>query len=99
VEQGTRSIAKNAEKQIALNRALHTNTQVIKTKHPPKNNKSGVKGVWWNEQRSKWEAYIQVHGSKIHLGRYDKREDALKARLVAEEKYFEPLLEQVLEEN
>jgi hypothetical protein len=97
VEQGARSIAKNAEKQMALNVALHTNTQVIKTKKPPKNNKSGVKGVRFNEKRQKWEAYIQVHGSKIHLGRWDKREDAVKARLLAEEKYFEPLLEQIPE--
>ena len=94
VKQGTRSIGKNSEKQITLNRELKTNTQVIKTKTPPKNNTSGAKGIRWDEKRGKWEAYIQVHGKRIFLGRYGKREDALKARLVAEETYFEPLLKE-----
>lgn len=94
-EWGAQSIAEHSKAQIELNRRLHTNTQVIRTKTPPKNNRSGMKGIWWNEKRGQWEAFIQVHGSKIHLGRYAKREDAVKARLVAEEKYFEPLLAEV----
>ncbi len=92
VKQGERSIAENAKKQIELNVALNTNTQVIKTKTPPKNNKSGQKGVWWDERRGKWCAYIQIHGKRVFLGRYEKKEDAVNARMVAEEKYFAPLL-------
>lgn len=92
VKQGTRSIGKNAEKQITINKVLKTNIQVIKTKTPPKNNKSGSKGVRWDESRQRWEAYIQVHGKRKYLGRYIAKEDAIAARREAEELYFEPLL-------
>ena len=88
VKQGKKSIGKNAEQQLTINRELKTNIQVIKTKTPPKNNKSGVKGVRWDESRQKWQAYIQVQGQKKYLGRYTKKEDAVKARQVAEELYF-----------
>ena len=98
-KQGAQSIGENSKKQVELNKALNTNTQVIKTKTPPKNNKSGQKGVRWNEGRGLWEAYIQIHGKKKHLGRYAKKEDAVKARLVAEELYFEPILEEIENER
>lgn len=51
-------------------------------------NKSGCTGVWWNEQRQKWEAYIKAGRKKIHLGRFNDFDDAVKARKIAEEKYF-----------
>lgn len=92
VKQGIQSIGKNAEKQITINKAMKTNIQVIKTKTPPKNNKSGMKGIWWDESRQMWQAYIQLHGKRKHLGRYVKKEDAIAARREAEELYFEPLL-------
>lgn len=89
---GTRTVAKNSEKQRGVNRAYWTNFQVIESERLPKNNKSGHKGVWWDKNREMWCAYIQVHGSKVHLGRYHKYEDAVAARKEAEEKYFDPLI-------
>lgn len=91
-EVGTRTVAKNSEVQIQTNRAYRTNFQVIESKTPPRNNKSGHKGVWWNEKRGMWEAYIQIHGKRKNLGRYYRKEEAIAARVAAEEEYFEPLI-------
>ncbi|EAE3145070.1 AP2 domain-containing protein, partial [Listeria monocytogenes] len=56
-------------------------------------NKSGIKGVRWNEGRKKWEASITFKRNHHFLGRFTKKEDAIKARLEAEEKYFKPIIE------
>lgn len=71
---------------------FRTNFHVIESKNLPKNNRSGHKGVSWDKTRELWSAYINVHGRKIHLGRYARIEDAIAARVEAEEKYFEPLI-------
>jgi hypothetical protein len=36
-------------------------------------------GVYWKKQSQKWTAQILVKGKKIHLGYYDKAEDAALA--------------------
>ena len=43
--------------------------------------------------KDKYRARIQVHGKSIHLGYFNKLEDAIKARKDAEEKYFKPILD------
>lgn len=45
-------------------------------------------GVSWDKSRSKWAAYITVDQKKISLGRHSKIDDAVKARLDAEARYF-----------
>lgn len=95
---GTRTVAKNSEEQVRMNKLYRTNFQVIQSEKPPKNNHSGHKGVSWDKSRSMWSAYIQVHGKKIHLGRFYKKEDAIKRRIAAEEEYFLPLIEKRYEE-
>lgn len=52
------------------------------------NNTSGVTGVYWRKNRDRWVADIMVNYKNIHLGSYDKFEDAVKARKEAEDKYF-----------
>ena len=52
------------------------------------NNTSGYKGVTWDKSKNKWTAQITVNYKNIHLGRYDKIEDAIKERQKAEIKYF-----------
>jgi len=52
-----------------------------------KNNKSGYNGVEWYKNR--WVANIKVNYKKIYLGRYEKLEEAVKARKKAEEVYLE----------
>lgn len=59
-----------------MNRSLHSN------------NTSGVTGVSWYKQISKWCATIKINGKQKHLGAYVNFEDAKRARLQAEEKYY-----------
>lgn len=51
-------------------------------------NTSGVTGVGWVKSKQQWRARITVEYKEIHLGYFDKFEDAAKARKDAEEKYF-----------
>ena len=57
------------------------------------NNTSGHKGVCWVKQSKKWKAYINFQGQRVNLGYFENKEDAIKARLKAEEEYFVPILE------
>lgn len=45
-----------------------------------KNNKSGVVGVCFAKSMNKWHAYMHVNGKANHLGYFDNKEDAIKAR-------------------
>lgn len=51
-----------------------------------KSSKTGIRGI--EKLYNKFYAYIGVDGKKIHLGGYNNIEDAIKARLDAEIKYF-----------
>lgn len=51
----------------------------------PKNNTSGVKGVYWGQK--KWRAQISIARKCIPLGGYDNIEDAAKAVEEARTKY------------
>lgn len=53
-----------------------------------KNNSSGVTGISIHKQTGKWRARIMVDYKEINLGLFDNKEDAIKARLQAEIKYF-----------
>lgn len=44
-----------------------------------KNNKSGIKGVSWDNTRNKWRATCSVSGVRSNLGYYDTIEQASKA--------------------
>lgn len=52
------------------------------------NNTSGHTGVSWHKQMNKWVARIVVNYNEIILGYFDKKEDAVRVRKEAEEKYF-----------
>jgi hypothetical protein len=51
-------------------------------------NTSGYKGVSWKKDKKKWKAYITIGHKQIHLGYFDNKDDAVKARLEAEREYF-----------
>ena len=53
-----------------------------------KNNTSGVTGVSYNKEICKWVSYIHVNNKRITLGYFSDFDEAVKARLKAEEKYF-----------
>lgn len=42
-------------------------------------NKSGVKGIWWNEKQGSWMAYIGVSGVRRHLGYFKEKQEAATA--------------------
>lgn len=92
---GNKTITENSKKQIELNKTYNTNFQVITQDKPPINNTSGVKGISWNKSKELWEVYIGIHGKRIHLGRYENFEEAVKVRKRAEEEYYQPLIEQI----
>jgi len=51
-------------------------------------NISGVTGVGFTKRENRWRARIFVDGKEKGLGYYKNKEDAIKARLKAEKKYF-----------
>lgn len=51
-------------------------------------NTSGRTGVYWNEGKKKWQAFITVNNKSMYLMRSDSFEEAVKAREEAELKYF-----------
>jgi hypothetical protein len=93
-ETGKKTIYKNMSRQVEVNVAFNTNFQVIENDKLPKNNTSGHKGIWWDKNRKMWQAYIGIHGKRIHLGRFYEIEDAIKARKRAEEEYYSPIIEE-----
>lgn len=52
------------------------------------NNKTGVKGVYFDNKRNKYVANIKVNYKGIFLGRFDTLEEAQKIRKEAEIKYW-----------
>lgn len=75
-------------------RNLRVTTQQINTinRGIGKNNTSGIKGVHRRKDTGRWSATITLNHKTIYLGCYDTLKDADNARKIAEEKYFEPLL-------
>jgi hypothetical protein len=51
---------------------------------PSRANKSGVKGVCWDNTRGLWRSYIGGSRNRTDLGRYKSFEDAVIARKEAE---------------
>lgn len=81
----------NADKNIKDN----TNIALISRETPIKSNTSGVTGVRWDKSRNKWVASIIFKKKTYYLGRYKNKEDAIKARKEAEEKYFKSFLDNI----
>lgn len=52
------------------------------------NNTSGVTGVSLDKRSNKWIAYITLNRKHHYLGSFHQKEDAVRARKQAEEKYF-----------
>jgi hypothetical protein len=54
-----------------------------------KSNKSGAVGVNWHKSAKKWQARaVNGEGVRVDLGRFDKIEDAIKARNDAEKEFL-----------
>ncbi len=48
-----------------------------------RNNTSGIKGVSWNKEMSKWVAQITIDGRQTYLGLFDDKHEAGEAYLQA----------------
>jgi len=62
-------------------------------------NTSGVVGVELIKSTGKWKASITFHKKRIHLGVFKNKEDAIKIRKEAEEKYFGEYRKDANDEN
>lgn len=58
------------------------------------NNKSGHRGVFWEEKTKRWRAGIGFQGKKYFIGRFKNVEDAIKARKEFEDRFFAPILKE-----
>lgn len=73
------------------NLRLVSRIENLRNKGMYKCNTSGVTGVVFNKQRSKWAANIRINGKLKHLGYHVEFEEACKARYSAERLYgFSP---------
>ena len=54
----------------------------------PINNKSGCRGVGYDKSCKLWKAKIQYNRKLKYLGGFKTKEEAIKARKEAEQKYF-----------
>jgi hypothetical protein len=54
----------------------------------PSNNTSGVIGVGWHKSVCRWIARISYNNTNINIGSFINKQDAIKARLKAEVKYY-----------
>lgn len=71
----------------------------IQRKELNSNNTSGFRGVSYRKDRGKYRAYIKFQKKDIFLGNFDRMEDAIEARLIAEKEYFGEVLERRQYEN
>jgi group I intron endonuclease len=88
------SAAGTGRKMSQIVRALlHTDAAKRKrnisiSKKQKRTNTSGCVGVSFDVSRMQWSAKIMVSRRTINLGRFDLKDDAIAARMAAEEKYL-----------
>ena len=70
------------------NLRLGTQEQNSYNQKTPKNNNSGVKGVYYYKKNKKWGVKIRINGSYTFLGLFENFEDAVKVRKEAEDLYY-----------
>ena len=61
--------------------------QNMANRGPQTNNKSGYKGVWWDNTNKRWKSYIHVRKRRICLGTFKNLEDAVEAYKIAAVQY------------
>ena len=79
---------KNPLNNTTENLIPKTHMQNMQNQSKRSDNTSGSVGVSFHKYTGKWAAYITVNQKRIYLGEYTHKEDAIKARKEAEEKYF-----------
>jgi hypothetical protein len=69
-------------------RACSNSQNIANRNGPPSNNKSGLRGVWWDKTRRLWRAGIQVNMKTIDLGRFEEKTSAASAYRLANRQHF-----------
>ena len=64
-----------------------TQSQNCQNRKLPKNNTSGIKGVYWHKGIQKWAAYITANNNRIHLGCFNEINNAQIVIIEARKKY------------
>ena len=77
VDHANRNTCDNTRENLRL----CTKSQNAMNSKARKDNFSGYKGVSWKKDKKKWKAYLSVNGKQIHLGYFDRLEDAVEARV------------------
>lgn len=52
------------------------------------NSSSGIRGVCWSKAHNKWRSYLRLNGKQVHLGFFDRIEDAEREVKKARERHF-----------
>lgn len=86
------NVTKSFESFAKYNFIDGTSIAGINRKELNKNNKSGVTGVNWDSRKNKWRAIIMFKYKSYHIGYFENKEDAIKARKEAEEKLHKNFL-------
>jgi len=86
-------------KMCMKNIVEHTNIKVIAKKTPNKNNKSGIRGVYWASCQQKWHAHIRFQNKEYGLGYYNDKAQAAAARKEAEMNLHDKFLEKYKNEH
>jgi len=60
-----------------------TNSENQKNKRVMSNNKGGTQGVYWDENRGKYQVHLRIDGVKKSLGRYSDWHEAVYAHWYA----------------
>lgn len=60
----------------------------LNNRNVPSRSSSGRVGVTWDKQRQKWRATCKHDGKCITIGRFDSKQDAIKAREAFERQHF-----------
>lgn len=65
-----------------------TSSENSQNRSPRSDNTSGVTGVSFSTNENKWIAQVRLNGKKVFYKKYISKEDAIRARLLAEKQYF-----------
>lgn len=67
-------------------------TSLITKKNNQRNNSTGFRGIYLDRRVNKWVGYINFKKKRYYLGSFVHKEDAIQARINAEQKLYIPFI-------